>query len=445
MSTSEFGTFSFLLLLLLATAQLCGYLFTRLRQPRVAGEILAGLLLGPTILGRLAPSLSHAIFPVAGATGSLGKYEVVLSFLYNLGLLLLMFASGAETKGLFSRENRREVIWLGSVGTILPFLLALLVAPLLPLGLLAGSSGQRTALVLVIGIAVAVTSIPVISKILHDLRILHTRFARLILGVAVLEDVVLWAVLAVATALAARVALPLRQVVMHVLATLVYFGIGLLVLPAVLRRVSRTRWNPLARTAPIAYIVAILLAYTALAAALDVSLVFAAFLAGFGVVVADLDELKEAIAVVSKISFSVFIPVYFAVVGYRLDLKNFPLLMLVAFLILGGAVKLLSAGLGARLAGFGWLDSTNLAITLNARGGPGIVLASVAYDAGIINAQFYTTLVLVAVLTSQAAGAWLDFVLRRGWPLLSPQGADTAVEPASDAPTLAKSDGMASR
>lgn len=438
MSTSEFGIFSLLLLLLLATAQLCGYLFTRLRQPRVAGEILAGIILGPTILGRLAPSWSHAIFPSGAAAGGVGKYEVVLSFLYNLGLLLLMFASGAETKGLFSREDRREVLWLGSVGTVLPFVLALLVAPMLPLGMIAGPANQRTALLLVVGIAVAVTSIPVISKILHDLRILHTRFARLILGVAVLEDVALWAVLAVATALAARAALPLRTVVSHVLATLVYFAIGILILPAVLRWITRTRWNPMARTAPIAYIIAILLAYTAIAAALDVSLVFAAFLAGFGLVVADLDELTESIAVVSKISFSVFIPVYFAVVGYRLDLRNFPLMMLLTFLLLGGAVKLLSAGLGARFAGFGWLDSTNLAITLNARGGPGIVLASVAYDARIINASFYTTLVLVAVLTSQAAGAWLDFILRRGWPLLSPQSAKTSAQPASDNPTVAE-------
>jgi Kef-type K+ transport system membrane component KefB len=324
------------------------------------------------------------------------------------------------------------------VGTVLPFVLALLIAPMLPLELVAGSASQRTALILVIGIAVAVTSIPVISKILHDLKILHTRFARLILGVAVLEDVALWGVLAVATALAARTLLPVRQVVTHVLATLLYFAIGLLILPAVLRRVSRTRWNPLARTAPIAYIIAVLLAYTAIAAALDVSLVFAAFLAGFGVVVAGLEELSEAIAVVSKISFSVFIPVYFAVVGYRLDLRNFPFTMLAVFLVLAGIVKLASAGLGAKLAGFGWLDSTNLAITLNARGGPGIVLASVAYDAQIINAPFYTTLVLAAVLTSQAAGAWLDFVLRRGWPLLSPQGSKAAVQPARDPSLLAE-------
>ena len=88
-------------------------------------------------------------------------------------------------------------------------------------------------------------------------------------------------------------------------------------------------------------------------------------------------------------------------------------------------MKLASVALGARFAGFRGLDAVNLAVATNARGGPGIVLASVAYQAGIISAAFYTTLVLVAVLTSQAAGAWLEFVLRRGWSLLSGDSAAT--------------------
>ena len=82
-------------------------------------------------------------------------------------------------------------------------------------------------------------------------------------------------------------------------------------------------------------------------------------------------------------------------------------------------LSLISVGLAAKLAGFRRLDILNLAITTNARGGPGIVLASVAFDAGIISAAFYTTLVLTAIITSQMAGLWLRFVLSRGWPLLS--------------------------
>jgi Kef-type K+ transport system membrane component KefB len=92
--------------------------------------------------------------------------------------------------------------------------------------------------------------------------------------------------------------------------------------------------------------------------------------------------------------------------------------LLIGFLLGSCALKLLSAGVAARIAGFDRLGSLNLAVALNARGGPGIVLASVAFDAGIINASFYTALVVTAVLTSQAAGAWLDFVLKHGGPLL---------------------------
>jgi len=100
--------------------------------------------------------------------------------------------------------------------------------------------------------------------------------------------------------------------------------------------------------------------------------------------------------------------------------------MVTAFIIGSCVVKILSVSLAGRFAGFRGLDLINLAITTNARGGPGIVLASVAFDAGIISANFYTTLVLAAVLTSQMAGAWLDYVLRRGWPLLSETMPDEA-------------------
>jgi Kef-type K+ transport system membrane component KefB len=150
---------------------------------------------------------------------------------------------------------------------------------------------------------------------------------------------------------------------------------------------------------------------------LDVNLVFAAFLAGFAV---SRKRLGDALGTISGFSFALFIPVYFALVGYSLIFgKAFSISMLLAFLAGACVLKLLAVALGARLAGFRGLDITNLAVATNARGGPGIVLASVAFEAGIISAAFYTTLVLVAVLTSQAAGAWLEFVLRKGWPLLS--------------------------
>jgi Kef-type K+ transport system membrane component KefB len=111
--------------------------------------------------------------------------------------------------------------------------------------------------------------------------------------------------------------------------------------------------------------------------------------------------------------------------------------MIGAFVLGTCAVKIASVSLAGRIAGFRGLDLLNLAITTNARGGPGIVLASVAFDAGIISSQFYTTLVVAAVVTSQVAGAWLDFVLRKGWPLLKPVEGGVAVEQTGDSPSVA--------
>ncbi len=432
MSNEEIGTVVLLLLVLVAGAHLFGYLFTRLRQPRVIGEIVAGIVLGPTLLGRIAPSFSIAVGTHAGSAAQ-PTTDVVLSFVYWLGLLLLMFLSGSEIRKLLGRDDRKQVAWLASVGTGLPFLLAMVIVPLAPIHSLMGAVGQRTPLILVIGIAVAVTSIPVISRIFHDLGILHTRFARIVLGVAVVEDIVLWAVLAVATALAKSSVLSKQTIVQHVAVTIVYFVVGLVLAPRLLRRMHQSPRNIFVATSPIGYLVAILLAYSAIAAILDVSLVFAAFLAGYGAA-GMREHHAEALDSLGRFSFSVFIPVYFVIVGYRLDLwKSFSPLMLLAFLLGACLVKLLSAGLGAKLAGFTGLDVLNLSIATNARGGPGIVLASVAYDTGIVNAAGYTTLVLLAVLTSQAAGAWLEFVLRRGWPLLSSEGPQPlAVKPGTD-------------
>jgi len=412
-SNSDLTSILFLLLLLVGLAQLLGYLFVKLRQPRVVGEIFAGILLGPALLGR---------FPIGSRLATAVDHQgSPLNFIYWLGLLLLMFLSGAETRQLFSREERGEVGWLVVVGTGAPFLLALLLGPWLIRPALSGPNGNRISLMIILAVGVAVTSVPVVSKIFSDLKILHTRFARLVLGVAVLEDIGLWLALAVATATAGKSALNPRQMTYHLVATVAFFGLGLTVLPRIVKRINKSRFNVLAKQSPVAYAISVLLGYCVLAGLLNVSIVFAAFLAGFAVVHKKRKLFSEALEAIGQVAFAFFVPVYFAIVGLKLDLvRGLSLGMLAAFIVGSCLVKIFSVSLAARLAGFRGMDMINLAITTNARGGPGIVLASVAFDAGIISPQFYTTLVIAAVVTSQMAGAWLDYVLRKGWPLLSP-------------------------
>jgi Kef-type K+ transport system membrane component KefB len=412
-SNSDLTSVLFILLLLVGLAQLCGYFFVKLRQPKVVGEILAGIVLGPDLIGRL---------PFASGLMEATKHQVnILNFVYWLGLLLLMFLSGAETHELFGREERREVAWLAIVGTGMPFVLGLMLGPRLISPALAGPNGNRISLIIILAVGVAVTSVPVVSKIFADLKILHTRFARIVLGVAMLEDIVLWLALAVATAIAGKTVVNSREISVHLIGTITFFGLGLTIVPRIVKRINRSRFNVVAKHSPVAYTIAVLLGYCVVAGVLNVSLVFAAFLAGFAVVHKRRKLFSEALDAIGKVSFAFFIPVYFAIVGLKLDLIHGLSLWMIAAFILGScAVKILSVSLAGRFAGFRGLDLINLAITTNARGGPGIVLASVAFDAGIISPKFYTTLVLAAVLTSQMAGAWLDYILRRGWPLLMP-------------------------
>src|SRR5436305_2919677 len=338
MPSSAIGPLILFLSILLTGAHLLGYLFARLRQPRVIGEILAGCILDPFVLARWA-AYTHFLQLDVAAT----EKKAALDLLYYLGLLMLMFLSGAETKALFQKHERKQIGWLAAVGTALPFFIMLALGSVLPLGWFMGVKSNRTALALVMSIAVAVTSIPVISRIFFDLKILHTRFARLVLGVAVLEDIGLWAVLAVATALAESSGLPQTMIAVHIAITLLYFVLGLTLIPRVLKRISKSRFNLLAINSPVTFTLLIAFGYVAVAGLLDVNLVFAAFLAGFAV---SRKRLGEALETISAFSFALFIPVYFALVGYSLIFgKNFSLFMLVCFLAGACLLKLAAVAL----------------------------------------------------------------------------------------------------
>ena len=423
MTNAEFGFVILALALFLGGVHGLGYLFERLRQPRLVGEILAGILLGPWVLKLIAPSIFHQLF------NSFGTTQTILGFVYNLGLILLMFCSGSETRRLMAKENQRQIFTLIGVADVANFALVLSLgfAGLLPLATLTGSTGQESAALLVLAIAVAVTSIPVISRIFWDLKIMRTRFVSLILGSAVIEDIALWAVLAVATAITkagGAASTVTGSVAGHIFSTAIYMVIAMFLAPQILKFLTKTRWNLLYKSSHVGWLAFILFVYCAIATIFDVSLVFAAFLAGFGIVGGingtERERFREPLEAVAKVSFGIFIPIYFGMVGYKLVFGGgFSLALLVVFFLGSTLLSLATSGFAARLAGFKGLDIFNIALTTNARGGPGIVLASVAYDSGIINAAFYTTLVLTAVFTSQLAGAWLRYVLGKGWPLLS--------------------------
>lgn len=409
------------LTVVLAVAHALGYVFARLRQPKLVGEIMAGVLVGPWVLGRISPDASRYLLgESADSPTALG-----LGVVYWLGLLLLMFVSGSEVRRVFAAENRKPTAWILGVGTPLPFFLALGLGHVVSFDGLAGPKGAGEPIRLVVAIAVAVTSIPVISRIFQDLKILHTRFASLILGAALLEDIALWAVFAVASAIATQsgAGAGFLGKAQESGATIGFLLVGLFLAPRLLKALDGSRWNVVRAQSPTGYAALVLLGYASVAALTDVNMVFAAFLAGFGLVGglsgSQREKYADSLEAIGKVASGCFVPVYFALVGSKLNFgAGFSPALTAAFLAASSLLCLLSVGLAAKLAGFRGLEIVNLAVASNARGGPGIVLASVAYEAQIIGGAFFTALVLTAVLTSQFAGWWLGTVLRRGWTLL---------------------------
>jgi Kef-type K+ transport system membrane component KefB len=369
-----------------------------------------------------------------------------------------MFCSGAEMRTAFRSDEGRVVGMVTVLGVTVPFLAGLAVFVTVDPGGLAGPSGNKTALTLVFGLAVAVTSIPVISRIMVDLGIIDTSFARVVLGVAVLEDLVVYVVLALALGMvsapeATEFGLPalldLRpgsalEMAVHTVATAGFLAVMALAGPVAFRWLRESRWNLVATSSPIAFHLVFLFGGTVASLWLGITPVFGAFMAGIATSATNDPISVEARESIKAFSFAYFVPVYFAIVGVQLDLlHSFQPWFFCWFLVFACAVKTASAYAGARLAGEPRHSSRNLALATNARGGPGIVLASVAFGAGIVSEEFYTSLVLLAIVTSMVTGTWLGYVVRSGKPLRGtavPAATGTA---ASSAPSARERPGSA--
>lgn len=421
--------------LLLLSAHLLGYLFVLARQPRVVGEIAGGLILGPTLLGAVIPDLHESLFPSSGVTAT------VLGALYQFGIIFLMFATGSSLRTLFRSTERRTAISVSATGIVIPFAAGLAAFYLFHLDYLHGSANNLQALSLVFATAIAVASIPVISRIMLDLGIANTPFARIVLSAAVIEDIILYAVLAIAVGLANGEVgdfgvASWAGIAPASLAGSAYYATATVMILAFALTGGR-RLATICRTqvlSPVAYLVVLLFAVTVLCLALSVTPMFGGLAAGIMVSDIDDEETEAALRAIKQVGAAFFVPLYFAIVGLQLDLlHDFSPLFFAAFLAFACLVKGCSVYFGARLVGSTKGTSQNLAMALNARGGPGIVLASVAFSTQIIDQRLYTYIVLLSVVTSSFAGAWLGRRLCAGAlteaaPASEPLAAAAAIE-----------------
>jgi Kef-type K+ transport system membrane component KefB len=421
LTTSQTAHLVIALALLVLAALAGGRLFTAVRQPAVIGEILGGLLLGPTVLGYLAPGVQSWLFPVDGAAAS------ALGAFYQLGMLCLMYIAGTELRRGAQPGERRTVAALVAAGLILPMAAGMGIALAVPAARYRGPDGSHTTFVLLFGTAIAVTSIPVISRIMLDLGILETRFARIVLAVAVFEDMALYAVLAVVLGLAGHgsskgfglwslthIHGSVLSATYYAVTSIVFFALAFGFGPRLVHALTRRHADPRGRDATAIH-VALLLTASLLCLLLGINAVFGALAAGICVGRAEAGTRRESPAAapvpsaLQQVSMSFFVPVYFAIVGLTLNLRHaFDPVFFAWFFAFAVLIKGLSVWAGARLAGEAPKEAVDLAMAMNARGGPGIQLATVTYSAAIINERFFTALIVMSVLTSQIAGVWLD-------------------------------------
>ena len=389
-----------------------GRLAERVWLPRVVGEILGGLVLGPSVLGALWPTAHAALFGDAGQT-------MALEGLYWIGLLLLMFAAGFRLQRGFSADDRRMIATILAAASVPPFALGVAAAGTVTLAAYMGDRSHTLAYALVIGVACAVTSIPVISKIFHDLGILETRLAKVVIGSAMLQDLLLWTILAVATGLVGAVGTdslwgPTRTA----LTTLAFLGLSLWLSPPLLKLLARRMAGRLTEAAGTGYVLAVCFVFAAITGVLGVNPIFGALIGGIAVGALPDEPFARIRDRISNVSLGFFVPLYFALVGARIDLPAyFDARLVVAFVAVTSAVKIGSVLLAAMAGRRDALTSLHLGVAMNTRGGPGIVLASVAYGYGIIDGRMVVALVLASLLTSAFTGVWFRIALARGWPL----------------------------
>ena len=391
---------------ILVVARLCGLLLARLGQPPVIGEMAAGLLLGPVVFGVALPDLHAALFPAASLPA--------LSALATLGLVLFMFVIGAELRA--PDGARAQVVAatrVAGLSALLPFALALAVAPLLH-GTLAPAGIGFWPFALFLGVALAVTAFPVLARILKDRRLQHTRVGRLALSAAALLDVAAWIVLALLVALTGGGdwTTLLRSLAGLALLLAVVYG-GLRPLYAWLLHRHAHDGRPSGTV-----LAALLVGLFACAAAtewLHLHAVFGAFL--FGTCLPRDDRLLHSLVErIEHLALVLLMPVFFALAGLGTSTGAFTaaglgaLLLVLLVAVLG---KVAGGGLGARWSGLSTRDSLAVGSLMNARGLMELIVMKVGLDAGLIGPELFTMLLVMALLTTVMTGPLLNLFAGR--------------------------------
>ena len=393
------------ILCLLASSHCFSYIFNRLNMPRVIGEILGGIVLGPSLLGLISPENCNDLF------NSFPEQGKVLAFLYWTGLVLLMVTAGFKINHSSSVIDKKIVFNLIISSTILPLLGGFLYYQIYDFSPYRGPLATDLSMVIIVCISIAITSIPVISKIFIDLGIMQSNFAKIVLTAAILHDLILWVALDVAIKDTIQ-----QQTNPYVIAasTVLFLFCALIIGPYLIKYITNLKSNLLLKSSLIGYLICVCLIIVIVASLFKINMVFGSLMAGIILGTLPNEKFQTSRNVISDFSMAFFIPLYFAIVGLKINLPSyFDLRLFLEFLVISSLLEIGAVIIGLKLAKKSWLTCLNFGVAMNTRGGPGIVIASMAYEFSIINQTFFVVLILAAITTSLISGIWFKFILNR--------------------------------
>ncbi len=399
--------------LLLGLARALGEVARRLGQPQVIGELLAGVVLGPSLVGGVFPGALAALFPAAGSEG------LLLQLVAQIGVILLLLMSGLEVDVDLVRRRARPAVLVALGGVVVPFLCGYGFASLLP-GSLAGAAAPRPAFALFVATAMSISAIPVIVKILLDMGLMRRDVGQLTVAAGVLNDATGWFLLAMVSGVAAARALPLTSLAFSFFGLLAFAAFCFTWGYRLLRWL--VTWVDDRVGGESAALSAVLVAGLVGAAATE-ALHLEAFLGAFvvGVQLSRIERVgRAARAKLQALTLAVFAPVFFASAGLRVDIPTIvtPMLALVTLVLVAVACAGKFAGTyaGARLAGLGHWMSVALGSGMNARGAVESIVATVGLQMGVLGVPMYSMIIVMAVATSVIAPPLLRWSLRRAPP-----------------------------
>jgi Kef-type K+ transport system membrane component KefB len=393
---------------MLVVGRLFAEVLRKMNQPAVIGEILAGILLGPTVLGMLKPDWFEALYPAGAVAG------VVLSGFVQVAVIMLLFIAGLEVDLHIVWQQGRQALTTSLFGLIIPFSVGFVFPYFFPQFFGIADVNGRLTFALFMGTAMAITALPVIVRILMDINLFKSRMGLLVVSSAMVDDLVGWLIFSVILGLIGKEgSMPLINTIILTIGFAVFMlTIGRGMLNRVLPWVNKNFAWP-------GGVLSLSLALCFLAAAfteyIGIHAIFGAFI--MGVALGDSEHFSErAKEIVHQFINNVFAPLFFVSIGLRVNfILNFDLGLTLIILAIAFVGKIVGSGLGTRLGGFSWKESLAAGFGMNARGAMEIILGLIALENGLINEKVFVSLVIMALVTSMTSGPLMKWSLSRKW------------------------------